>query len=118
MKFQLASTFTLCVVSHAEARLVGGKTSDTETTPRTRSLLQRISRWPVARPTAPVIKPSCKKDPILLKDRPIFCTMHYRPVCGCDGETYGNKCVADAAGVIVKYDCHCDEVTAAGSCLI
>lgn len=33
-------------------------------------------------------------------DRERMCTMDYLPVCGCDGKTYSNACVASASGVL------------------
>jgi hypothetical protein len=40
--------------------------------------------------------------------RPEACDTIYSPVCGCDGETYGNACVANARGVSVEREGMCD----------
>ncbi len=39
--------------------------------------------------------------------RPEMCTKIYRPVCGCDGKTYGSECVAAGAGVSVQREGEC-----------
>jgi hypothetical protein len=38
---------------------------------------------------------------------PEVCTQDYQPVCGCDGETYGNDCMRKAAKVQLDYGGEC-----------
>ncbi|MBN1502096.1 hypothetical protein JW930_01010, partial [Candidatus Woesearchaeota archaeon] len=55
----------------------------------------------------------CKKTPSdcdgigICATKPTQCTEEVSPVCGCDGITYGNACIAALSGVNVDYEGEC-----------
>jgi len=50
--------------------------------------------------------------------RPKNCTQIHAPVCGCDGRTYSNACVAASAGMSVRHEGECEAGEPCGAVVI
>ncbi len=48
-------------------------------------------------------------------DLGLMCPQIYEPVCGCDGLTYSNDCMAEAAGILRFTQGACPDSTEHGS---
>ena len=44
---------------------------------------------------------------VVLEENLVACTMQWDPMCGVDGETYGNMCMLDAADIKLDYQGEC-----------
>ena len=65
-------------------------------------VLAAISIGFIAMDPTDVIEPR-----VVVEENLVACTMQWDPMCGVDGETYGNMCMLDAANAKLDYQGEC-----------
>ena len=53
------------------------------------------------------MSPDDVPQPRVMDESPVACTMQWDPMCGVDGETYGNSCMLDASNVKLDHKGEC-----------
>lgn len=58
-------------------------------------------------PVVPIVPPGESKEVYTDLKKELLCTQEWNPVCGANGKTYSNECMAKSAGVQLKYKGEC-----------